>query len=153
MRNSGFGGGKFLSRSRQHHPDGRRIVPSDITLGSTLYIQSSEFLIVEADEASLKYMERSDLWDESSIDVIAEKLRKCEDGLRDELVKMKDRAMQDVPYSEIEDHLRNAGLNLTMQENITVCRALDRNGIKKAKFFKIFKILKDVDMFKSWGRS
>jgi hypothetical protein len=126
-------------------------VPSDITLGSTLYIQSSEFLIVEADEASLKYMERSDMWAQSNIDCISEKLREHEDGLRDELVKMKDRAMQDVPFSEIEDHLRSAGVNLTMQESITLCRALDKKGIKKAKFFKIFKILSDVDMFRSWG--
>ena len=151
VRNSGFSAGKFLARSRQHHPDGRRIVPSDITLGSVLFIQCSEFIIIEADESSLKYMEQSDMWAESSIEAITAKLRPYEDSLRDELVSMRDRALEDIPYEEIIAHVKNAGVVLTQQEQLTLCRAMDKSGKKKAKFFRLFRIIGDVDMFASWG--
>eukprot|EP00602_Paraphysomonas_sp_CaronLab_P007965 CAMPEP_0185034136 /NCGR_PEP_ID=MMETSP1103-20130426/23734_1 /TAXON_ID=36769 /ORGANISM="Paraphysomonas bandaiensis, Strain Caron Lab Isolate" /LENGTH=642 /DNA_ID=CAMNT_0027570669 /DNA_START=26 /DNA_END=1951 /DNA_ORIENTATION=- len=151
VRNSGFGAGKFLSRSRQKHKDGRRIVPGDIVLGTVLFIQSYEFIVVDADEYSLKYMEQNpEIWKESSLEHIAMKLRAREDQLRDTLVKLKDRALEDAPYDEINDLLIEAGIVLTTQESLTLMRAIDKQRKGRAKFFRIFRIISEDDMFQSW---
>lgn len=153
-RNSGFSGGKFLSRSKQHHPDGRQILPRDITIGTTIKIQSFEFVVEDADEFTYKYMERNpEIWSQSSIAEIVVKLKPKESELRDILLVLKERALEEVPYSEIYELLVSVGVVLTLQEKDTFFRNLDKKKRGTAKFFRIFKLLKDEEMFLSWSQS
>lgn len=152
QRNSGFSSGKFLARSRQNHQNGQRILPGDIRLGGLLEIQSFKFLILDADEHSLKYMEcNSDIWRESSLESITKKLHTKENELRDILVQMKDKALEDISYDEMKKILRDVGLDLSIQETLTLLRAMDKKKKGKVKYFRLFRILNDEDMFSSWS--
>jgi hypothetical protein len=151
QRNSGFAGGKFLSRSRQHHPDGSRILPGDIRLGGTLQIQSFQFLVLDADDHSLKYMEcNSDIWKESSLQLIAMKLHDHESALRDILLRMKDKALEDISYDDMRALLKEAEVGLSIQETLTLLRAMDKKRKGTVKYFRLFRILNDEDLFSSW---
>lgn len=154
QRNSGFAGGKFLSRSRQHHPDGSRILPGDIRLGGILQIQSFQFLVLDADDHSLKYMEcNSDIWKESSLQLIATKLHQKESQLRDILLRMKDDALEDISYDTMREILKEADVGLSIQETLTLLRAMDKKRKGTVKYFRLFRILNDEDMFSSWSQS
>jgi hypothetical protein len=150
-RNSGFAGGKFLSRSRQHHKDGKQILPGDITLGKTLYVQSHEFEVLDADEFSLKYMEQNaDVWQDSSSESLAKTLRCHEESLREVLRGMEDRALQEMSYDELHDILSSVGVNLTTQEKLTLVRAMDPKRKGSVKFYRLFRIINDESMYDSW---
>ena len=150
-RNSGFSGGKFLSRSRQRHQNGKQILPGDITLGKTLYIQSHEFVVLDADVGSLKYMEQNaDIWQDSSTESLAKTLRCHEEGLREVLSGMEDRGIQEMPYDEMHDILNSVGVNLTTQEKLTLIRAMDPKKKGTVKFYRLFRIISDENMFSSW---
>jgi len=153
VRNSGFTGGKFLARSKQKHRDGRPILPSDVYLGAVLYIQHHEFEVVDADEATLKLMERySEFWHQSSMKHLAEKLKQYDDGLQDVLVLMKEKALQEVPYKVIEEHLQKAGVELSKQELVSLFRLIDKKKLGTAKFFRIFKLIKDEETMSTWSQ-
>ena len=150
-RNSGFAGGKFLARSRQRHKNGSQILPGDITLGKTLHIQSHEFIVLDADEFSLKYMEQNkDVWKDSSTESLAKILRCHEESLREVISGMQDRAIQEMPYEEMYDILSSVGVNLTTQEKLTLVRALDSKRKGTVKFYRIFRIINDENMYSSW---
>lgn len=153
-RNSGFSGGKFLSRSRQRHPNGKQIVPGDITLGTTLYVQSHEFVVLDADAGSLKYMEQNaEIWRDSSTESLAKTLRCHEEGLREVLAGMQDRSIQEMSYDEMHDILNSVGVNLTAQEKLTLIRAMDPKKKGTVKFYRLFRIISDENMFSSWRSS
>ena len=57
-RNSGVVGGNFLAKMKLKHPDGRLVTAADIVIGATLTLASHTFVILDADEATLKYMEQ-----------------------------------------------------------------------------------------------
>ena len=141
-----------MARSSQSHQNGQRILPGDIRLGGILEIQSFKFIILDADEHSLKYMEcNSDIWRESSLETITKKLHTKEDELRDILVKMKDKALEDISYEEMKGILRSVGLDLSIQETLILLRAMDKKKKDKVKFFRLFRILNDEDLFSSWS--
>ncbi len=151
-RNSGFSGGKFLARSKQFHEDGQLIIPSHVNIGKVLRIQSFEFYIENADEFTLKYMEQNpEIWPQSSLDDIANKLKTKENELRDVLLILKERALEEVSYNEITELLVKVGINLSLQEKSTLFRKIDKKKRGTAKFFRIFKLLKDEAMFLSWS--
>lgn len=56
-RNSGVVGGNFLAKMKLKHPDGKLVTAADIVIGATLTLASHTFVILDADEATLKYME------------------------------------------------------------------------------------------------
>ena len=56
-RNSGVVGGNFLAKMKLKHPDGRLVTAADLVIGATLTLASHTFVILDADEATLKYME------------------------------------------------------------------------------------------------
>lgn len=152
VRNSGFTGGKFLSRGKQYHSNGKQITPSDISIGSSIFVQSFKFDILDADEFSLKYMEQHpEIWKESSIDEIALRLREKESALKDMLLILKEKALEEVPYQQIEQMLERVDIKFTPQEKLTLFRRIDRKKKGVAKFFRIFKILEDEELFLSWS--
>ena len=57
-RNSGVVGGNFLAKMKLKHPDGRLVTAADLVIGATLTLASHTFVILDADEATLKYMEQ-----------------------------------------------------------------------------------------------
>lgn len=93
----------------------------------------------------------SDIWRESSLEVITKKLHTKENELRDILVKMKDKALEDISYDEMKKILRSVGLDLSIQETLTLLRAMDKRNKGKLKYFRLFRILNDEDMFSSWS--
>lgn len=150
-RNSGFSGGKFLSRSRQRHQDGKQILPGDITLGRTLYVQSHEFVVLDADEYSLKYMEQNaEVWQDSSSESLAKSLRCHEGALREVLSGMQDRAIHEMSYGEMHDILASVGVSLSAQEKLTLVRAMDPKRKGTVKFYRLFRIINDENMYSSW---
>ena len=56
-RNSGVVGGNFLAKMKLKHPDGKLVTAADLVIGATLTLASHTFIILDADEATLKYME------------------------------------------------------------------------------------------------
>ena len=56
-RNSGVVGGNFLAKMKLKHPDSRLVTAADLVIGATLTLASHTFVILDADEATLKYME------------------------------------------------------------------------------------------------
>ena len=46
--------------------------------------------------------------------------------------------------------LRIVGLDLSIQETLTLLRAMDKKKKDKVKFFRLFRILNDEDLFSSW---
>mmetsp|Transcript_4152 Transcript_4152/g.13000 ORF Transcript_4152/g.13000 Transcript_4152/m.13000 type:complete len:155 (+) Transcript_4152:1828-2292(+) len=58
QRNSGVVGGNFLAKMKLKHPDGKLVTAADLVIGATLTLASHSFIILDADEATLKYMEQ-----------------------------------------------------------------------------------------------
>ena len=144
--NSGFVGGVFLSRSRQFHPNEEQILLKDIYIGKELVITSFEFLVVNADEATIKYMENySDMWPKYSRVAIAAKLKANEGALSDILLELKDRALQEIPYAEITQRLLQGGIKLDVQEALFLNRAIDKQKKGTAKFFRIYKYIQEAE--------
>lgn len=56
-RNSGVVGGNFLAKMQLKHKNGKIVTASNIVIGATLTLASHTFVILDADEATLKYME------------------------------------------------------------------------------------------------
>jgi hypothetical protein len=126
-------------------------LPGDITLGKTLYVQSHEFEVLDADEFSLKYMEQNaDVWQDSSSESLAKTLRCHEESLREVLRGMEDRALQEMSYDELHDILSSVGVNLTTQEKLTLVRAMDPKRKGSVKFYRLFRIINDESMYDSW---
>lgn len=92
----------------------------------------------------------SDIWKESSIHLITEKLHRYENNLRDIMLRMKDRALEDITYEEMKRLVHEAGVELSNQEMLTLLRAMDKKRKGKVKYFRLFRILNDEDMFSTW---
>ena len=56
-RNSGVVGGNFLAKMQLKHQNGKIVTAADIVIGATLNLASHTFVVLDADEATLKYME------------------------------------------------------------------------------------------------
>jgi hypothetical protein len=78
QRNSGFGEGKFIERTRvQNVKEGRYFIASDFKLGEVITINGFEFITSEADEFALNLMEaESDAFTHADLAPVAETIRK-----------------------------------------------------------------------------
>jgi len=56
-RNSGVLGGNFMAKGKVRHPDGALVEASDLFVGARLNLGAHRFVILDADVATLKYME------------------------------------------------------------------------------------------------
>ncbi len=143
-----------MSRSKQFKDDGTQVLAGDIIVGNVIRIQSFDFYIENADEYSLKYMERNpEIWPQCSLNHIAQKLRNKENELQNILLVLKERALEEVSHSEIIELLDSIGINLSSQEKSTLLRAIDKKKRGTAKFFRIFKLLQEENMYMSWSKS
>lgn len=84
-RNSGYKGGVFLRRTRMVAENGVKFMPEDVHLGCTLKILAHQFVVTDADEHTLHFMESNERsWQYSSPTYLKRRLivsqYECEDS-------------------------------------------------------------------------
>lgn len=85
QRNSGIDAGKFLQQSKYKVPDGsRHFSAEDFFIGARVEINKFKFVLIDADEYALLWMEKHD-FPYSNADRIVSKLSKALAGKREEL--------------------------------------------------------------------
>merc|ERR1712100_451967 len=131
-RNSGFMGGKFMERSRAKASGSDQFYkPSDMYVGSVMEFRKHRFVLIEADEYTLNYMENKK-FPSSDVSVIVEKLK---EKLREQSVLIRDTFRRfDKDHSgalnmaEFRDVLKRFNFDCSDQELITIMRKFDPNG-------------------------
>jgi hypothetical protein len=76
IRNSGFGGGVFLSRRAIKSENDETIMPQDLYVGCKLQLLKHRFLLYEANEGTLRWMEDK-MFPQSNFYEILSKIRPC----------------------------------------------------------------------------
>merc|ERR1711939_1068358 len=131
-RNSGFMGGKFMERCRAKAPGADQFYkPTDMFVGAVMEFRKHRFVLIEADEYTLNYMENKK-FPSSDVTAIVEKLK---EKFREQSVLIRDtfrRFDRDhsgaLNMSEFRDALRQFNFDVTDQELITIMRKFDPNG-------------------------
>jgi len=115
-RNSGHSEGKFALKSRKKNiATGTWFKPSDFYVGGVVEINSSPFLLLKADECTLKYMEETP--EEFSVASIPHILSKLE-PLRSQLQQA-----TEIQPEELQELAKSADVQLTAHELVTLARA------------------------------
>lgn len=131
IRNSGFAGGKFLARGKQTAPDGSRLMPQDLYIGTTVKVRCHEFEIVDADERTIKHMEKnSQMWPQSNLNSIKHRLQIAGDAIQAQMHAVSD---SEIDYPAVKSLLSAAGVHLTLQEAITLLRSLDPSNTGRVR--------------------
>merc|ERR1711959_272341 len=131
-RNSGFMGGKFMERCRAKDPASDQFYKAkDMAVGSALEFRHHVFVLIEADEYTLNYMENKK-FPASDVTAIVEKLK---EKFREQSVLIRDtfrRVDEDhsgtLSMSEFKQALKKFNFDLTDQEVISVMRKFDPDG-------------------------
>jgi hypothetical protein len=122
VRNSGFKGGVFLTRTPvQSSLGGRCVAPTDLYIGVTIQLLSHRFVIFDADEFTLKYMElRGHMWSQCDQNLIRHKLFSRETVLKRVLLTIRDLKTKLVDIQELADILMNPKLDLGLVKHEVV---------------------------------
>jgi len=131
-RNSGFMGGKFMERSRAKEPGTDNFYkPSDMFVGSVMEFRKHRFVLIEADEYTLNYMENKK-FPSSDVSEIVSKLKiKFQEQsvlIRDTFRKFDKDHSGSLNMAEFRDILRKFNFDVSDQELITIMRKFDPNG-------------------------
>lgn len=134
LRNAGRSGGKFLERRRVEKPGtGQPYRPGDFFVGAKLEIYSHRFILTEADEYSLNYMENEDMeFPKANLDIICEKLQRSlilGNNARAAFTRADRDGSGSISIAEFKQCLSDIGALSSMaeQEIITIMRVFDRN--------------------------
>merc|ERR1712113_331687 len=124
-------GGKFASKSRKKNPaTGTWFKPSDFHVGGVVEINSSPFLLVRADECTLRHMEEApEEFSVANLPVIALKMT----SLRSQLVEM-----QQIKPEELQQLAQENGVELTAHELVTLVRAAGSEETGEISTARIF---------------
>eukprot|EP00163_Fabomonas_tropica_P034786 TRINITY_DN9832_c0_g2_i1.p1 TRINITY_DN9832_c0_g2~~TRINITY_DN9832_c0_g2_i1.p1 ORF type:complete len:713 (-),score=250.44 TRINITY_DN9832_c0_g2_i1:235-2373(-) len=145
QRNSGIVGGKFLERRRVNNPQTHApFTPQDFYVGAIVTLLSSRFVLLDADEFCLNYMEdNAKEFPKSNVRLIEQKFRETIAANDFDMRAVFDGMDQNgdgwVGIKEFRHAIRKFGFNLSEQELLTVMRAYDhdRDGkISYAEFVK-----------------
>ena len=141
QRNTGHSGGIFLARDRFESKDlGRYLVPEDISIGKTVQIMAHKFVLFNADEYTLRYMESNEnRWMASDVKLVLAKLSSKLETIKKLILTTPNIQTAELDYDGVFDLLVSAGVNLIKQEVLTICRYIDptRGGaVKLSKFLK-----------------
>jgi len=125
-------GGKFMERCRAKAPGADTFYkPTDMFVGAVMEFRKHRFVLIEADEYTLNYMENKK-FPSSDVTAIVEKLK---EKFREQSVLIRDtfrRFDRDhsgaLNMSEFRDALRQFNFDVTDQELITIMRKFDPNG-------------------------
>merc|ERR1712159_448473 len=133
-RNSGIMGGKWMERSRVKNPnstDGEMYKAKDMAVGAMLEFRKHRFVLIEADEYTLNYMENKK-FPSSDVTAIVEKMK---DKFREQSVLIR-KTFRNIDkdhsgaldMNEFKQVLKKFNFDLTDQEVISVMRKFDPNG-------------------------
>jgi len=127
-RNSGFWGGMFMTRTKIKRSDGSYVTPGDLVVGANLTVNGHTFVLEEADEFSLKFMESrsQDLWPMCSLKAVLGKLHSNEGAVLRNLLTVPGGATKSLLHEELERLILRSGVILHRQELLTLLRGLDR---------------------------
>merc|ERR1711871_1816254 len=132
-RNSGFMGGKFSERCRvkNHDGSGEFYKPTNMFVGSVMEFRKHRFVLIEADEYPLNYMENkkfpsSDV--SSIVEKLKEKLREQSVLIRDSFRRFDKDHSGALNMAEFRDILKRFNFDCSDQELITIMRKFDPNG-------------------------
>lgn len=134
VRNAGFSVGKWQARTKMRNPaNGEFFQSGDFFLGAEVTIKGHKFVIHNADEFSMRYMEdSSSLWPMSSVDFVLSKLKtKLQEksaSLRKMFRKFDEDKSQTISIQEFQRMLEYFGMVLTLHECVTIFRAFDKDG-------------------------
>merc|ERR1711937_656044 len=131
-RNSGFMGGKFMERCRVKSPGTDQFYkPTDMFVGAVMEFRKHRFVLIEADEYTLNYMENKK-FPSSDVTAIVEKMK---DKFREQSVLIR-KTFRNIDkdhsgaldMNEFKQVLKKFNFDLTDQEVISVMRKFDPNG-------------------------
>ncbi|XP_022246896.1 EF-hand domain-containing family member C2-like [Limulus polyphemus] len=147
VQNSGLAGGKFLERGRVKKPEvldssstfSQYYTTSDMYIGAVLHIVGLKFLLTEADEFALSYMEQHpEQFPKADITKVMQKLEQILNGENSELYSsLKEVDSEATDYINFQDFrqqlLKVVGTKLTEHEILTIARRYrkqdEHNGI------------------------
>lgn len=143
VRNSGHKGGIFLARSNlERHDDSDQIKPQDIYLGATIPILSHKFVILDADEFTLRFMEENNkLWIYSNLRDVVQKLKRNEEIVNRLILTTSGLATKLCKLHEVEGLLKKGGFDINQQEIMTIFRVLDPRRTGSIKLTTLLKYL------------
>jgi len=147
MRNSGFVAGKFLDRMRcKNAQTGAWFKPHEFFVGASLIVNGFVFDLLEADEATLRFMEGDpDNFTKANVedilkglaDVLWDKSFRKATTFRD-IDKDKDRY---IDIGEFADLCEKLGWKLDEHQKLTIFRKFDDDGSGRITFPEFFKAL------------
>jgi hypothetical protein len=141
VRNSGHKGGLFLGRSK---PPGL-FNPRDLYCGATVKILKHQFLILDADKATLKFMEQyPDTWLECNVAAISKKLSVKKGPLKRVILCYPGMAYTTMDLQSTMEIYELAGLDLVKQEAMTIFRQIDPFHTGQAKLTKLLRFVLDL---------
>ncbi|XP_076350680.1 EF-hand domain-containing family member C2-like isoform X2 [Tachypleus tridentatus] len=133
VQNSGLAGGKFLERGKVKTPDStstfsQYYTVSDMYIGAVLNIVGLKFLLTDADEFALNYMEQHpEQFPKADITKVMQKLEQILNGKNSELyLSLKEVDADDTGYISFQHFrqqlLKVIGTKLTQHEILTIAR-------------------------------
>ncbi|EPQ11034.1 EF-hand domain-containing family member C2 [Myotis brandtii] len=144
-RNSGYTGGLFLKRIRVKRPGqevfkselSEYIQPEELYIGATINVNGYLFMLLNADEYTLKFMEEnSDKFPYSNLECALQKLK---------AEKSKSREIKQFPYSNLECALQKLKAEKSKSREIKqVFRAVDCYLTKMVDYNTFRNILMDI---------
>jgi len=138
-RNSGHKGGVFLSRS-----DLKPLLPQDVFVGTTVSIHNHRFVVTDADEYTMHYMDENvGVWSQSSLSLIVRAMSARKEVLTRLILTTPGLSSLEVALDAVDDLFRRAGLSLVRQQVATVFRTLDLRRTGLVKLTKVLKFLLD----------
>lgn len=147
LRNAGRSGGKFLERRRVEKPGtDQPYRPGDFFVGAKLEIYSHRFILTEADEYSLNYMENEDLeFPKANLDIICEKLQRTvltDDRARQAFQRADREGSGSLTLADFKKCLSEVGVLqiLAEQEIITLMRVFDRQHNGKISYNELLDV-------------
>lgn len=131
-RNSGFMGGKFMERCRAKNPaEDDFYKPTDMFVGSVMEFRRHRFVLIEADEYTLNYMENKK-FPSSDVSMIVEglkgKFRESSVLIRDSFRRFDKDHSGALNMQEFREALKKFNFEVSDQELITIMRKFDPNG-------------------------
>uniref|UniRef100_A0A7S2V5T6 DM10 domain-containing protein n=1 Tax=Fibrocapsa japonica TaxID=94617 RepID=A0A7S2V5T6_9STRA len=133
-RNSGIIGGNFLARMKFKNQDGTQVTQDQLFVGAELQLSYHKFRLVEADEATYKYMENTpDMYPESDVMTV---LRLCypalvepaSTGALSKAFAEYDSGAGTVDKNSLIRVLQTFGLDISPQALVTIMRGFGQDG-------------------------
>jgi len=131
-RNSGFMGGKFMERCQAKDPETNELyVAKDFKVGGMMTFRCHRFVLIEADEYTLNYMENKK-FPASDVTAIVAKLKEkfIEQAalIRDVFRRVDEDHSGTLSMSEFKQALKKFNFDVTDQELISIMRKFDPDG-------------------------